>query len=47
VVGPDRVVAGADCGFATLAWIKTKVDSTIAWSKLWPPVQGARLASAA
>jgi 5-methyltetrahydropteroyltriglutamate--homocysteine methyltransferase len=45
VVGPERVVASADCGFATLAWMPPTVHPTIVWEKLRSLVDGARLAS--
>jgi 5-methyltetrahydropteroyltriglutamate--homocysteine methyltransferase len=44
-VGPERVVAGTDCGFATLAWAPPMVHPTIVWEKLRALVEGARLAS--
>jgi 5-methyltetrahydropteroyltriglutamate--homocysteine methyltransferase len=45
VVGRERVVAGTDCGFATVAG-SARVDPAIAWAKLGALVEGARLASA-
>jgi 5-methyltetrahydropteroyltriglutamate--homocysteine methyltransferase len=44
VVGPERVIAGTDCGFATAA-DSTTVDPEIAWAKLGSLVEGADLAS--
>jgi 5-methyltetrahydropteroyltriglutamate--homocysteine methyltransferase len=44
-VGAGRVVAGVDCGFATIAWIRPMVHPTIVWEKLKSLVEGARLAS--
>lgn len=44
VVGPERVVAGSDCGFATFAGMGAVVPS-VAWSKLASLVEGARIAS--
>jgi len=44
VVGPQRVMAGTDCGFGT-ALGPRKVAPTIAWAKLQAMVEGARLAS--
>jgi 5-methyltetrahydropteroyltriglutamate--homocysteine methyltransferase len=44
VVGRERVVAGTDCGLATVAG-STLVDPEIAWAKLASLVDGARLAS--
>ena len=43
-VGRERVVAGADCGFATFAG-STEIHPSIAWAKLDALVAGARLAS--
>ena len=44
VVGRERVIAGADCGFATFAE-STEIHPSIAWAKLRALVEGARLAS--
>ena len=45
VVGPDRVMAGTDCGFST--WHDyTTVHPDIVWKKLESLVEGARLAAA-
>ena len=41
VVGPDRVIAGSDCGFGTFAGFGA-VDSEIAWAKLATLAEGAR-----
>ena len=45
VVGRERVIAGADCGFASFAGA-TEIHPTIAWAKLEALVEGARIASA-
>jgi 5-methyltetrahydropteroyltriglutamate--homocysteine methyltransferase len=45
VVGRERVIAGADCGFATFAG-STEIHPSIAWAKFGALVEGARLASA-
>jgi 5-methyltetrahydropteroyltriglutamate--homocysteine methyltransferase len=45
LVGRERVIAGADCGFATFAQ-RPSVDPEIAWAKLAALVEGASLASA-
>jgi 5-methyltetrahydropteroyltriglutamate--homocysteine methyltransferase len=45
VVGRERVIAGADCGFGTFAGMMT-IHPTVAWAKLDALVKGARLASA-
>jgi 5-methyltetrahydropteroyltriglutamate--homocysteine methyltransferase len=45
VVGRERVIAGADCGFATFAG-STEIHPSIAWAKLGALVEGARVASA-
>lgn len=45
IVGdPARIVAAPDCGFGTLAGLRT-VDSQIAWAKLEALVEGARRAT--
>jgi 5-methyltetrahydropteroyltriglutamate--homocysteine methyltransferase len=44
VAGKASVIAGTDCGFATIANI-TIVDAKIAWAKLAAMAEGARLAS--
>jgi 5-methyltetrahydropteroyltriglutamate--homocysteine methyltransferase len=44
LVGKSRVIAGTDCGFATLAGLHT-VDPRITWAKLAAMAQGAALAS--
>ena len=43
-VGPERVIAGVDCGFATFA-NRIDVDADIVWAKLRSLVEGAALAS--
>jgi 5-methyltetrahydropteroyltriglutamate--homocysteine methyltransferase len=44
VVGPERVVAGTDCGFGT-SGVGDEVHPDVAWAKLRAMVEGARLAS--
>jgi 5-methyltetrahydropteroyltriglutamate--homocysteine methyltransferase len=44
IVGPDRVLAGTDCGFGTWAGISI-VDPNICWAKLRSLAEGAALAS--
>ena len=44
VVGRENVIAGTDCGFATIAGT-SRVDGEIAWAKLKSMSEGARLAS--
>jgi 5-methyltetrahydropteroyltriglutamate--homocysteine methyltransferase len=44
VVGKTSVIAGTDCGFATIAGMHT-VDPRITWAKLAALSEGARLAS--
>jgi 5-methyltetrahydropteroyltriglutamate--homocysteine methyltransferase len=43
LVGPDRVVAGTDCGMATFA-AGSGLDAEVAWAKLGALVAGAELA---
>ena len=45
VVGRERVVAGADCGFATFAFVDNAVAPSVVWAKLAALAEGARLAS--
>jgi 5-methyltetrahydropteroyltriglutamate--homocysteine methyltransferase len=44
VVGKTNVMAGTDCGFATVATMDL-VDARVAWAKLAAMVEGAQLAS--
>jgi 5-methyltetrahydropteroyltriglutamate--homocysteine methyltransferase len=44
VVGRERVIAGADCGFASFAG-STEIHPTVVWAKLQSLVEGARIAS--
>jgi 5-methyltetrahydropteroyltriglutamate--homocysteine methyltransferase len=43
-VGRENVIAGTDCGFATIAG-SSRVDSEIAWAKFKSMAEGAKLAS--
>jgi len=47
LVGPDRVIAGADCGFGTSVVRQWRVVPSVTWAKLASMVEGARRASAA
>jgi 5-methyltetrahydropteroyltriglutamate--homocysteine methyltransferase len=44
VVGKENVMAGTDCGFGTIAGMKTVVP-TVVWAKFKAMTEGARLAS--
>jgi 5-methyltetrahydropteroyltriglutamate--homocysteine methyltransferase len=44
VVGPENVIAGADCGFASFA-ASHEMHPSIVWAKLAALVEGARIAS--
>ena len=44
VVGRERVIAGTDCGFGTIAGLPT-IHVSIVWKKLEALVEGARRAS--
>jgi 5-methyltetrahydropteroyltriglutamate--homocysteine methyltransferase len=44
IVGPDRVIAGTDCGFGTWSGFGP-IDETICWAKLRAMADGAELAS--
>lgn len=46
IVGPDRVIAGTDCGMATFAANDSALDRRVAWAKLASLVEGAALATA-
>jgi 5-methyltetrahydropteroyltriglutamate--homocysteine methyltransferase len=45
IVGRERVIAGADCGFATFAFVNNAVAPSIVWSKLKALAEGAQIAS--
>ena len=45
IVGPERVIAGTDCGFSTFAGFGA-VDPEIVWAKLATLAEGAAIASA-
>jgi 5-methyltetrahydropteroyltriglutamate--homocysteine methyltransferase len=45
LVGRDRVIAGADCGFSSQASYHTEVHPTVVWAKFEALREGARLAS--
>jgi 5-methyltetrahydropteroyltriglutamate--homocysteine methyltransferase len=45
LVGPERVIAGTDCGFSTFAGFGA-VDPEIVWAKLASLAEGAEIASA-
>jgi 5-methyltetrahydropteroyltriglutamate--homocysteine methyltransferase len=46
LVGRDRVIAGADCGFSSSATFSPEVDAKVVWAKFRALSEGARLASA-
>jgi 5-methyltetrahydropteroyltriglutamate--homocysteine methyltransferase len=46
IVGPDRVIGGTDCGFASSIGSRL-VPQTVAWAKLQSLVDGAAMAAAA
>jgi 5-methyltetrahydropteroyltriglutamate--homocysteine methyltransferase len=45
IVGRERVVAGADCGFATFAFVDNPVAPSVVWAKLAALAEGARTAT--
>jgi 5-methyltetrahydropteroyltriglutamate--homocysteine methyltransferase len=47
IVGPERVVAGSDCGFGTSVVRQWRVVPSVTWAKLSSMVEGARLATEA
>jgi 5-methyltetrahydropteroyltriglutamate--homocysteine methyltransferase len=46
IVGRERVIAGADCGFATFAFVNNAVAPSVVWAKLAALAEGARVATA-
>jgi 5-methyltetrahydropteroyltriglutamate--homocysteine methyltransferase len=44
LVGPERVMAGADCGFSSQATFRPEVDPAVMWAKFDAMAAGARLA---
>jgi 5-methyltetrahydropteroyltriglutamate--homocysteine methyltransferase len=44
-VGRERVIAGADCGFATFAFVDNPVAPSVVWAKLAALSEGAQIAS--
>jgi 5-methyltetrahydropteroyltriglutamate--homocysteine methyltransferase len=44
LVGPERVIAGVDCGFSSQASYKPEIHPTIVWTKFKSLAEGARLA---
>jgi 5-methyltetrahydropteroyltriglutamate--homocysteine methyltransferase len=46
MVGSDRVIASADCGFSSQATYKPEVHPRVMWAKFAAMVEGARLANA-
>jgi 5-methyltetrahydropteroyltriglutamate--homocysteine methyltransferase len=44
IVGPERVMAGTDCGFGTWSGFAA-VDPDICWAKLASLAEGARIAA--
>ena len=46
LLGPERVIAGSDCGFGTSVVREWRVVPSVTWAKLGSMVEGARLASA-
>ena len=45
IVGRERVIAGADCGFATFAFVNNAVAPSVVWAKLGALAEGAGIAS--
>ena len=45
MVGSDRVIASADCGFSSQATYKPEVHPKVMWAKFAAMVEGARLAN--
>ena len=45
IVGPERVIAGADCGFGTQASATPEIHPSIVWAKFKAMSEGAELAT--
>jgi 5-methyltetrahydropteroyltriglutamate--homocysteine methyltransferase len=45
IVGRERVIAGADCGFATFAFVNNAVAPSVVWAKLAALAEGAKIAT--
>ncbi len=45
IVGRERVIADADCGFATFAFVNNAVAPSVVWAKLAALAEGARIAT--
>jgi len=45
IVGRERVIAGADCGFATFAFVNNAVAPSVVWAKFAALAEGARIAT--
>ncbi|MGH7053743.1 MAG: cobalamin-independent methionine synthase II family protein [Stellaceae bacterium] len=45
LVGRERVIAGADCGFATFAFIDNPVAPSVVWAKFAALAEGAHIAT--
>ena len=45
LVGPQRVIASADCGFSSQATYKPEVHPSVIWAKFQAMAEGARLAA--
>jgi len=46
IVRRERVIAGADCGFATFAFVNNVVAPSVVWAKLAALAEGAHVATA-
>jgi 5-methyltetrahydropteroyltriglutamate--homocysteine methyltransferase len=45
LVGKERVIAGADCGFSSVAGYHPEIHPTVVWAKFQAMAEGARLAT--
>jgi 5-methyltetrahydropteroyltriglutamate--homocysteine methyltransferase len=45
LVGRERIIAGADCGFSSSATFAPEVDPKVVWAKFRALTEGARLAT--
>jgi 5-methyltetrahydropteroyltriglutamate--homocysteine methyltransferase len=46
IIGRERVIAGADCGFATFAFVDNPVAPSVVWAKLAALAEGAQISTA-
>ena len=45
LVGRERVIAGADCGYSSRVGFVPEIPDVVVWEKFTGPTKGARIAS--